>query len=118
VNILELQLPHRVKILSATAGRDTSGGNTEAYSTTVADQVPCLISQGSGGRQARHDQDINAGRWTVTGANAGLVRTDVLFLVQTGPRAGRYMRPSGMSDHGGLPWLDQFYRATVEEVTS
>lgn len=117
-NIDELQLPHRVRIQLLTPAKDAEGGNTEAAST-LADHVVCLISQGSGSRDPRFSQDANVERFTVTGGNANMARTDVAFLVQIGPAAGRTFRVTGTSRHGPVDGVvDAFYRCTCEEMTS
>jgi hypothetical protein len=117
VPALPFKLPHAVTVeaLSATT-RDASGGSVEAWAT-LAGGVPCLISQGSGGRPDDLGQDAAVGTYTVTGFHRDLGRQDVRFVVTRGPRAGLTLYPSGgFSAHGpvDLPGLriPQFYRAT------
>ena len=108
--------PHRVRIELLTAtGKDTSGG-TVIGSAVVANNVPCLISQGSGEPADRFEQQQDATRYTVTGQSSHLARHDVRFVVLTGPAAGRTLKVIATSEHGPGVAFAKFYRATCEEL--
>lgn len=105
--------PHLVTVQTLTVSQDASGGTVETY-TAVATDVPCLISQGTGSRISRFDQQPIAERITVTGTDASLGMPNTRIVVVSGPRAGKTFRVTGVSEHGPVGMVDQFFRATCE----
>lgn len=112
-------LPHRVQVDYRTGDtRDAHGGNVANWSTLAAD-VPCLITQGSGSLRTTFAQQGLFGRYTVTGIDPALGRSDTRYKVTDGPRAGKYFRVVGVSEHGPVAGVldTAFYRSVCDEET-
>jgi len=109
-------LSHSVTIQKAVSGRDSSGGNTETFSTRTAN-VPCLITQQGGSAAGLFAQDGRSTTHTVSFlTSASDCQPGDRLLVVTGPSAGKYLRVTGISVHGGVGWINQFTRLNCTEL--
>lgn len=106
----------RIEVLTTTRG--PSGSQIESYST-LANNVPCVVSQITPTRTSRHDTTDNMISGTVSGNDPAIGRGDVRYFFLTGPAAGRYAKVIGAGTHGpgdAYSMIETFYTAKWEQI--
>lgn len=107
-----------VRIETLTTARDSAGGQVETY-TTLATDVPCLVSQLGGNRDGRFRGTDSISTGTCTGNHEGLGRGDIRLYFLTGPAAGLYARADSAENHGpagGYSLIENFYRVKWSSI--
>ena len=114
--IVEPNSSVRIEVLTTTRG--PSGSQIESYST-IADKVPCVVSEITPTRTDRHDSTDNMISGTLSGNDPAIGRGDVRYFFLSGPAAGRYAKVTGAGTHGPgdpLSMIETFYRAKWEQI--
>ena len=113
-----------VRVESAAYSKDATGKTVETW-TTLADDVPALVTNVTAARPDEHGTTRNVVRGTLTGEDSALARVDVRYYVKT-PSAygltGIYLWPESAAVHGaageGAMAAGAWYEVTVSSVRS